>query len=104
MAKTMRRAGDLAARYGGEEFVALLPETDAPQALQLAEMIRQKIEARAIPHKASRAAEVVTVSIGTGTMIPDPKRSFPELIDRADKALYKAKNSGRNRVLADSSP
>lgn len=104
LAKTMRRAGDLAARYGGEEFVALLPETDAPRALQLAEMIRQKIEGCAIPHKASRAAEVVTVSIGTGTMIPDPKRSFSELIDRADKALYKAKNSGRNRVLADSSP
>ena len=101
MNKTMRRAGDLAARYGGDEFIALLPETNASQALHVGESIHKAVEGLSIPHRASSTADVITVSIGTGTMVPDKGTAPSDLINQADKSLYMAKNSGRNRVVSD---
>lgn len=98
-ARMLRRAGDLAARYGGEEFVGLLPETDTKQAEILAERIRSSVENLSITHASSGTAKVVTVSIGVAAMVPDSGKGPAQLLSEADKALYQAKKSGRNRVV-----
>ena len=92
-----RRPGDLAARYGGEEFVLLLPETDAPQAQQLADELLQRMAARKLPHPAASAAPCVTLSLGGITTIPASNEVAPDFFERADAALYQAKAQGRNR-------
>jgi diguanylate cyclase (GGDEF)-like protein len=92
-----RRPGDLAARYGGEEFVLLLPETDAPQAQQLADELLQRMAARKLPHPAASAAPCVTLSLGGITTIPASSVVAPDFVERADAALYQAKAQGRNR-------
>lgn len=90
-----RRAPDLAARWGGEEFIVLLPETNLSEAWVVAENIRTHVQELALPHPMARAANVVTISVGVSSWgYEDPQ----ELISRADKALYAAKNNGRNRV------
>ena len=90
-----RRAPDLAARWGGEEFIVLLPETNLSEAWVVAENIRTHVQELALPHTMARAANVVTISVGVSSWgYEDPQ----ELISRADKALYAAKNNGRNRV------
>ena len=99
LAKMVRRAGDLAARYGGEEFVALLPETGPEQAKLMAEKIRAEVEGLSIKHGASRSAKVVTISMGVASMVPQKAKTPADLLAGADKALYAAKNSGRNRVM-----
>ncbi len=96
LAAAFTRAGDLVARYGGEEFAALLPNTTAEAAGELAEIARARVEARGLPHPASDAARVVTVSVGAATTVPDPWRLPPALVERADRALYLAKGAGRN--------
>jgi diguanylate cyclase (GGDEF)-like protein len=102
LAAMVQRPGDLLARYGGEEFAAILPETDAAQALQLAEAIRAKIRALAIGHAHAGAIQHITVCIGIASQnIAHPVDSG-ELIGAADRALYLAKNNGRNRVMTQS--
>lgn len=101
MRNSLRRPADLAARYGGEEFVVILANTDSLGAMALAETIRKNIEAMRIPHEASTVSQWLTVSFGVATMKPQPGAEPEELIDRADQALYAAKESGRNRVSAD---
>lgn len=91
-------ADGLAARFGGEEFAVLLPGHDAGQAWHAAESLRTRIEALALPHPASSLAQVVTVSVGGAVSGPDDTREAKALIDVADRALYVAKASGRNRV------
>ncbi|MBM9500490.1 diguanylate cyclase [Leptospira sp. 201903071] len=91
-----RRAGDVAARYGGEEFAVILPETSESNAVIVSRNILEKIEKLGIPHSASKSSPIVTVSIGMATLSPSPENSIPELIERADKALYLAKEEGRN--------
>jgi len=93
-----RRPQDICARYGGEEFVVLLPNTLQENATQLAENIRKGVEREKIPHTHSRAAPYVTVSIGIASLIPRPGLNQNILVELADKALYKAKEMGRNRV------
>lgn len=92
-----RRASDLVARYGGEEFVLVATDTDARSALQLAEVVRAATESLGLPHARS-PFEKVTVSIGVAVMIPDNTQEPELLIQKADCALYRAKNQGRNRV------
>jgi two-component system cell cycle response regulator len=91
------RSVDLAARYGGEEFVIVLPETDADGALVFAERLRKRV----MQTDFSETAEAlnITVSIGVASATPDGDVPTPDtLISQADKALYRAKNQGRNRV------
>jgi len=98
MAASFSRAGDFIARYGGEEFAVILPSTAIGGAGVLAEKIRKNIFNLAIPHHFSAPADVVTISLGYSSVVPGPD-IFPEsLIEMADQALYRAKNSGRNRI------
>jgi len=94
----MRRPGDLAARYGGEELLLLMPETDALDARRIAEAVREAVTALNIPHEASSAAPLVTVSIGGATLDPDSDEQQAELFEVADAQLYRAKQGGRNQV------
>ncbi|MBB5174518.1 sensor domain-containing diguanylate cyclase [Texcoconibacillus texcoconensis] len=96
---TLRRSTDCLARYGGEEFAVILPETDHQSALHTAEMIRSTIEALHIPHENSKVKPIVTVSVGFVTLVPSENLDIKDLIEKADSALYKAKNSGRNKVV-----
>jgi len=92
-----RRPTDLACRYGGEEFSMILPETNLQGAKWIAEHIRQVIFEQAIPHKSSRVADRVSMSLGVA-LYNGQYREAAELISAADGALYKAKELGRNRV------
>jgi len=94
--KLMRRTSDMAFRYGGEEFSCILPATEHPGALQMAHIIRSKVENLAIPHKTSKIADVVTVSLGVITLTDNRKLSPQELTDACDQLLYEAKHRGRN--------
>jgi diguanylate cyclase (GGDEF)-like protein/PAS domain S-box-containing protein len=96
--QSLKRPLDFAARYGGEEFIAVLPETDAAGAARLAEVIRAEIEALELRHYASPISKVVTVSLGVAATIPDSESEPRELLVDADRALYQAKQDGRNRV------
>ncbi|MEX0906709.1 MAG: GGDEF domain-containing protein [Gemmatimonadota bacterium] len=87
---------DTAARLGGEEFVVLMPETDIPPALEVAERIRSVIGETSIPWRGSTLS--VHVSIGVSSC-PAAAAHPRELIGTADAALYKAKEAGRNRVV-----
>lgn len=97
------RAGDVVARYGGEEFAAILPDTDEEAALALAERTERYIRALAIPHEASRAAPVLTVSIGAAAHVAGLDAAGPTepsaLLALADQQLYEAKRQGRGRVV-----
>ncbi len=92
----MLRETDFLARYGGEEFVALLPFTDVEGAIRIAENIRAKIEATAIPHKFSTHGDCITASVGIATQ-SGAAIDAAELFKIADEALYNAKANGRNR-------
>ena len=94
--RNLVRRLDVAARWGGEEFVVLLPETDRVGAFELAERIRAGIE-NAVIETAGEAPVRLTVSIGVATVEPDDVL-IDAVINRADDALYRAKNRGRNRI------
>ena len=93
------RPPDLAARYGGEEFIVLLPNVEIDGALHVAEKMRRRVNYLAIPHRRSKAGAYVTVSLGVATTHPVLDASYELLIDCADKALYRSKDQGRNRVM-----
>jgi len=95
----LNRPGDLVARYGGEEFGIILPYTSAAGALALANMLRAQVEALQIVHRASKVTGFVTISIGVATYFGD-EVGRNELLKMADEALYRAKASGKNFVLA----
>lgn len=102
IAETARRPADLVARYGGEEFAIILPNTELSGAVQVAEKIRSQVKAKAILHQNYTASKYVTISCGVAVVIPDPESSEKVLISLADKALYRAKSEGRDRVVASS--
>lgn len=92
-----KRPADLAARYGGEEFALILPKTEATHAERLAENCKTRVAALEIAHGKSDVSEIVTLSLGVATKIPTKNTKPESLIKIADKALYKAKENGRNR-------
>lgn len=94
--RNVRRSSDLLARYGGEEFALVLPETEKPTVV--VNNCRRSIEELQIPHDFSKVMDVVTISVGLCTVTPDKGTDPSLVIDAADKALYKAKEAGRNRV------
>jgi diguanylate cyclase (GGDEF)-like protein/PAS domain S-box-containing protein len=96
---SLRRAGNFVARYGGEEFSVILPGTNTEKAYLFAESLREKIENLKIEHKDSTASKNVTVSMGISTTVPKKDSTQDKLMSLADKALYKAKQGGRNRVV-----
>ena len=99
IARAAKRPLDFCARYGGEEFALVLYAPSGTDPAALAEQIRRETLALGIPHSHSAAADVVTVSVGSAIAAPGTKRSLAGLIQAADEALYRAKQSGRNRVL-----
>jgi diguanylate cyclase (GGDEF)-like protein len=97
--ETLQRPSDLPARYGGEEFAVILPDTPAVGAMIVAEQLRTAVDTLTIPHAFSNAANIVTMSIGVSTYYPNKtKASYVELLESADRGLYRAKNNGRNRI------
>jgi len=92
------RPTDLAARYGGEEFVLLFAETPQEAAARLAEAIRTTVEALQLPNPRSPTSPWITVSVGVATIVPTQLDQVGQLFVCADRAMYAAKGSGRNRV------
>jgi len=97
--RSKSRAVTVLARYGGEEFVALAPETPKEGAMIYAERLRRQVEEHSFKGEESQPLGDVTISIGVATF-PEDGTDGATLIEHADKALYEAKESGRNRVIA----
>ncbi len=76
----------------------ILPDTDPEGAGHVGEKVRLAVEGLAIPHAHSSAATVVTISVGSATIVPGSEEGPEQLIRRADTALYQAKRMGRNRL------
>ncbi len=98
--KGVKRAADVVARYGGEEFIVLLPNTNLEGATLVADRIRFHLRLINLPHQASEVSDAVTLSIGVAACIPTTETQASELVTLADVALYRAKETGRNRVVA----
>lgn len=98
LGSSFQRAADVVARYGGEEFAVILPSTDGPTATRTAQLLREKVERLRIPHSASPVAPWLTVSFGVASLIPRRDLEPELLVELADRALYAAKQAGRNRV------
>ncbi len=92
------RATDCFARYGGEEFGLVIPDTEARCAGKIAERLRMAVETLAIPHEGAPRG-IVTVSVGVTSMVPKRGAQHRELVESADRALYRAKGTGRDRVV-----
>jgi diguanylate cyclase (GGDEF)-like protein len=101
VAKVLRRVAsrttDLCARIGGEEFAVVVPVTDLDGAQLVARQIIEELKREAIPHCESPGG-LLTVSIGLKVGVPKREENIATFIDGADKALYCAKNSGRDRI------
>jgi len=95
--QSLKRPGDFAARWGGEEFAVLLPNTPLSGALDIAERIRATVEKKGIPC-ADATMLNITISIGVNSKTPAKGDSITNFISDADRALYDAKQAGRNSV------
>lgn len=101
LAGMLRRPADVSARYGGEEFAAILPDTSSEQARALANAIREHVASLAIAHAPAAARPYVSLSIGVASFDKQRLNEASTLIEAADKALYAAKRTGRDRVVVD---
>src|SRR5919202_918521 len=99
MKRAVKRPADLVARYGGEEFVVILPNTNGEGALKVAEEIRLSLRRLGVTHPKSPISEYVTISLGVSCTVPCDEASPENLIAAADRALYQAKESGRDRAV-----
>lgn len=91
------RLSDLVCRYGGEEFAVILPSTDIKNAELVCERLRKVISEHQFQHKSYEFK--ITISVGAAMFIRDSDKSYTHLLEKADRALYQAKESGRNRVV-----
>lgn len=101
MNRIARRAIDVVARFGGEEFAMILPNTSLEGARRVAEMVRRAVLDLNIPHPASPGPRYLTVSAGVASATGG-QNTPQKLVAAADRALYAAKNQGRNRVIVSS--
>ncbi|MCL2480839.1 MAG: diguanylate cyclase [Spirochaetaceae bacterium] len=100
MKNHMKRETDFIARYGGEEFVCLLPFVAKDKAEEFAKTLIKNIEDLKISHPMSENSEYITISAGIASVVPGSNTSQTQLLDEADRALYKAKELGRNKVVS----
>jgi diguanylate cyclase (GGDEF)-like protein len=100
LARSCKRAIDVAARYGGEEFALLLPDTPSAGAMHVADVARHEVAALDITHAHSPTSHRVTFSAGIATYSPERDKASRDLTMRADEALYRAKDLGRDRAVA----
>lgn len=98
LSASVQRESDVLARYGGEEFAVILPETGIHGANEVAEHMRQQVFAKHLPHAKSSVCPYVTISMGVATAVPERASDPSCLIKAADKALYQAKQNGRNKI------
>ncbi|MGE3727464.1 MAG: diguanylate cyclase [Candidatus Sericytochromatia bacterium] len=96
--KVIKRPADLLARYGGEEFAVILPETPVQGAYQVAQAMAEAIHQLALPHPEAPKHKFVALSLGLAAGIPQAEKNKEELLNAADKALYQAKDRGRNQI------
>jgi diguanylate cyclase (GGDEF)-like protein len=101
MASRGLRVGDFLARFGGEEFAVVAPGTRLVEAMALAEDLRAQVQAQGIAHPRSPFG-VLTITIGVAAVQPSAASGPLELLNSADRALYRAKHNGRNRIGAPS--
>ncbi|MBX9676082.1 MAG: sensor domain-containing diguanylate cyclase [Methylotenera sp.] len=101
LGKVATRSRDFCARFGGEEFVIVLPETDAAAANKVAERCHQMIFKEQILHAKSQISQVLTISLGVGTINPKAEDEALAFIHEVDRRLYLAKQKGRNRIVSD---
>lgn len=94
------RARDFVARFGGEEFVLVLPESNAEAAAAVAERCRKAIFKLQIPHDKSHISQLLSISLGVGTVVPGQHEQPLDFINAVDKRLYQAKQSGRNCIIS----
>jgi len=99
MKNHIKRETDFVARFGGEEFVCLLPFIAKDEAVNFAKTLVENVEKMQIHHPMSEHSKYVTISVGMASIVPDDNNSYTQLLDEADKALYTAKETGRNRVV-----
>lgn len=97
---SVNRSVDKVARVGGEEFAIILPGTDEEGAKYIMEKIRSTVENLALRHGKSTVSDYITISIGSCSCLPDKKKTISEMTINADKALYRAKDSGRNSTVS----
>ncbi len=98
LAASVKRPGDLVARYGGEEFALILSETTEDGGCAVAHRIMREVAARNIPHENSTVSDRITLSFGVAMLTPMAATAVHDLITQADRALYEAKNMGRDRI------
>src|SRR3990167_6990685 len=94
----IKRPYDLLARYGGEEFVCVLPSTGQVEAVQIAERMQVSVRALKIAHLDSAVEQMLTVSLGVATVVPNSETTSDALLAEADRQLYQAKQAGRARI------
>lgn len=99
LSKHAKRAGELVARYGGEEFVIMYCNTNIDSILESCKRLKKDIDEINIIHEKSQVSSHVTLSIGAALCIPDKNEDYKNLIEKADQALYKAKENGRNQTV-----
>lgn len=97
---SIERAADLCARFGGEEFAVILPGIGIEGAVAASHKIAKALEALMIPHETSSVGEFVSVSIGAATIVPQEGQLQTELIEMADRRLYRAKSLGKRQVVS----
>ncbi len=98
MQEAVRRPADVIARYGGEEFVVVLPDTDVTGATHVADALRAAVLGLGIPLGLGSDAPALSLSVGVATALPPIAHDPVVLVEAADRALYRAKDLGRNRV------